>query len=134
MSIRWHFMSSRPSSNTANRPHGPAPMMSTSVLIGSFTARINLATSILAAGAARSNCRRLSSRCDRTGKGAVCALSRGLAGALDAVDPHEEIAAPRARIEARGSGLTFLHRHHQPVERVGHLDLAGELLARPHVK
>src|SRR5262245_42681751 len=31
MSIRWHFMSKRPSSNTANRPTGPAPMMATSV-------------------------------------------------------------------------------------------------------
>src|SRR6266853_6935209 len=28
-------MSSRPSSNTAKRPQGPAPMMSTSVLMGS---------------------------------------------------------------------------------------------------
>src|ERR1700726_1639959 len=49
MSITWVFMSRSPSSKTANRPHGPAPMMSTSVLIGSFTARITLATSILAA-------------------------------------------------------------------------------------
>src|SRR3954452_14661068 len=35
MSTRCAFMSSRPSSNTANSPQGPAPMMSTSVLIGS---------------------------------------------------------------------------------------------------
>src|SRR5271163_2455799 len=35
MSTRWALMSSRPSSNTANSPHGPAPMMSTSVLMGS---------------------------------------------------------------------------------------------------
>src|SRR4051812_6656807 len=36
MSIRCAFMSSRPSSNTANNPHGPAPMITTSVLIGSL--------------------------------------------------------------------------------------------------
>ena len=36
MSITCAFMSSRPSSNTANSPHGPAPMISTSVLIGSL--------------------------------------------------------------------------------------------------
>src|SRR5215813_4022295 len=35
MSITCAFMSSRPSSNTANSPHGPAPMISASVLIGS---------------------------------------------------------------------------------------------------
>src|SRR5262249_26165973 len=34
MSTRCARTSSRPSSNTANRPHGPAPMMRTSVLIG----------------------------------------------------------------------------------------------------
>src|SRR5215470_226890 len=33
MSITCAFMSSKPSSNTANRPQGPAPMISTSVLI-----------------------------------------------------------------------------------------------------
>src|SRR5688500_2370740 len=33
MSIRWHFMSNRPSSNTANRPTGPAPTIRTSVLM-----------------------------------------------------------------------------------------------------
>src|SRR5208337_1660416 len=31
MSIRWHFMSRRPSSNTENRPIGPAPTIATSV-------------------------------------------------------------------------------------------------------
>ena len=31
MSTRWHFMSSRPSSNTENSPTGPAPMIATSV-------------------------------------------------------------------------------------------------------
>src|SRR5579863_7065643 len=31
MSIRWALMSSRPSSNTANRPTGPAPMIIASV-------------------------------------------------------------------------------------------------------
>src|SRR5262245_34742449 len=36
MSTRCVFMSSRPSSNTAKSPHGPAPMISTSVLIGSL--------------------------------------------------------------------------------------------------
>ena len=35
MSTRCAFMSSRPSSNTANKPIGPAPIMTTSVLIGS---------------------------------------------------------------------------------------------------
>ena len=35
-------MSSRPSSNTANSPQGPAPMMSTSVLIGSLTSASHL--------------------------------------------------------------------------------------------
>src|SRR5450432_2421339 len=33
MSMRWALMSRRPSSNTANRPIGPAPTMTTSVLI-----------------------------------------------------------------------------------------------------
>src|SRR5580658_5990811 len=33
MSISWDLMSSRPSSNTANRPIGPAPMMTASVLM-----------------------------------------------------------------------------------------------------
>src|SRR6266540_2917954 len=37
-SIRCAFMSSRPSSNTANSAHGPAPMMSTSVLMVSVIA------------------------------------------------------------------------------------------------
>src|SRR4051794_37138320 len=32
MSIRWHLRSSRPSSNTANKPTGPVPMMTTSVV------------------------------------------------------------------------------------------------------
>src|SRR5262249_24283134 len=36
MTITCAFMSSRPSSNTANSPHGPAPMIRTSVLIGSL--------------------------------------------------------------------------------------------------
>src|SRR4051812_2001169 len=36
MSTRCAFMSRRPSSNTANSPHGPAPIISTSVLIASF--------------------------------------------------------------------------------------------------
>src|SRR3569832_331843 len=36
MSIRWALMSRRPSSNTAKRPQGPAPMMTTSVLIVSL--------------------------------------------------------------------------------------------------
>src|SRR4051812_35036043 len=35
MSITWHLRSSRPSSNTANRPTGPAPTITTSVSIGS---------------------------------------------------------------------------------------------------
>src|SRR5215475_1591503 len=39
MSTRCVFMSSRPSSNTANRPTGPAPMMRASVLIGSVLKR-----------------------------------------------------------------------------------------------
>src|SRR6185312_7940899 len=34
MSTRWHLRSSSPSSNTANRPIGPAPMMATSVSTG----------------------------------------------------------------------------------------------------
>src|SRR3954451_10820561 len=32
-STRWHEMPSSPSSNTWNRPHGPAPMITTSVTI-----------------------------------------------------------------------------------------------------
>src|SRR5689334_5982824 len=36
MSTRCAFMSSRPSSKTANSPHGPAPIISTSVLIASL--------------------------------------------------------------------------------------------------
>src|SRR5947207_547727 len=40
MSTRCDFMSSRPSSNTAKSPQGPAPMMSTSVLIGSLIRRL----------------------------------------------------------------------------------------------
>src|SRR5215471_11054687 len=36
MSITCAFMSSRPSSKTAKRPHGPPPMISASVLIGSL--------------------------------------------------------------------------------------------------
>src|SRR3954462_529362 len=46
MSTRCAFMSNRPSSNTANRPHGPAPIISTSVLIASLMSasfRLNLA-------------------------------------------------------------------------------------------
>src|SRR5436190_21235687 len=39
MSIRCAFISSRPSSNTANSPHGPAPMITISVLIGSLMTR-----------------------------------------------------------------------------------------------
>src|SRR6516165_6548745 len=36
MSTRWHLMSRRPSSKTANRPTGPAPTMTTSVEITLF--------------------------------------------------------------------------------------------------
>src|SRR5208283_3602952 len=36
MSIRWHFMSSSPSSNTEKSPTGPAPTIATSVEITSF--------------------------------------------------------------------------------------------------
>src|SRR5690242_2339786 len=36
MSTRCAFISSRPNSKTANSPHGPAPMISTSVLIASL--------------------------------------------------------------------------------------------------
>src|SRR5882757_3257871 len=36
ISTRCTFMSKRPSSNTANSPHGPAPIISTSVLIASL--------------------------------------------------------------------------------------------------
>src|SRR6266545_5627938 len=46
MSTTCAFMSSRPSSKTANRPHGPAPIISTSVLIASLMSasfRLNLA-------------------------------------------------------------------------------------------
>ena len=35
-SVAGPVMSSKPSSNTANSPHGPAPMMRTSVLMGSL--------------------------------------------------------------------------------------------------
>src|SRR5438874_1592544 len=35
MSTTWQLISRRPSSNTANSPHGPAPMMSASVEITS---------------------------------------------------------------------------------------------------
>src|SRR5581483_2893141 len=38
MSTRWHLRSSRPNSNTANRPIGPAPIMATSVSIGALKA------------------------------------------------------------------------------------------------
>ena len=31
MSTRWHFISRRPNSKTANRPTGPAPIMRASV-------------------------------------------------------------------------------------------------------
>src|ERR1700683_2332953 len=44
MSIRWALMSSRPSSNTAKSPIGPAPTMTTSVLM------ISLMPSALLAG------------------------------------------------------------------------------------
>src|SRR5687768_9665144 len=40
MSMRWHLISRRPSSNTANRPTGPAPMMTTSVSIWSVINRL----------------------------------------------------------------------------------------------
>src|SRR5580692_2341659 len=36
MSMRWALMSSRPSSNTAKSPIGPAPMMTASVLMMSL--------------------------------------------------------------------------------------------------
>src|SRR5579872_5437396 len=38
MSMRWALMSRRPSSNTANMPIGPAPTMTTSVLMVSVMA------------------------------------------------------------------------------------------------
>src|SRR5262245_3726000 len=49
MSTRCAFMSSRPSSNTANRPHGPAPMISTSVLMGAepVVSNITLSSSLI---------------------------------------------------------------------------------------
>src|SRR5579863_2604046 len=45
MSIKWALMSSRPSSNTANRPIGPAPTMTTSVLMVSLMGSALLARS-----------------------------------------------------------------------------------------
>ena len=36
MSITWQLMFSKPSSNTAKSPQGPAPMMTASVLIAEF--------------------------------------------------------------------------------------------------
>src|SRR5665213_2691659 len=41
MSTRWALRSSRPSSKTAKRPIGPAPMMATSVSIGSLMALLH---------------------------------------------------------------------------------------------
>src|SRR5665213_209128 len=35
----WHLMSSSPNSNTENKPHGPAPMITASVVITSDIAR-----------------------------------------------------------------------------------------------
>src|SRR5579875_1209164 len=59
MSTRWALMSSRPSSNTANRPTGPAPMITTSVLIVSFIVSFRrgrlLLLSFLPVGARRSS-------------------------------------------------------------------------------
>src|SRR5438874_1899835 len=46
--MRWALMSSRPSSNTANRPIGPAPMISASVLITSVLVSPPGTTSVLA--------------------------------------------------------------------------------------
>src|SRR5438477_840886 len=71
MSTRCALMSSRPSSNTANSPIGPAPMMSASVLMASLMP---------------------------------------------------------------ASALPLRRRHDKAVERVGHLDLAGQPRVRPHVE
>src|ERR1700688_1292222 len=104
MLTRCAFMSSRPSSNTANRAIGPAPMMSTSVLIGSAMLTLPDAQH------------------ER--------IRRAAASRLDPGEP----APTAGRNRRPCSRLPLRRPHHQAVEVLAHLDLAREARVRLHVE
>src|SRR5215475_9665624 len=143
MSTRCVFMSSRPSSNTANRPTGPAPMMRASVLIGSVLKR-SIFIDLFPAKS----------------RGGVAAAAReGKSPARDNLCSNCHSAPVRERRLSFRSGLLVEHdlsrtvsiaitsatgrsgftlaaliggrAHDEPVELVGDLDLAREPRVRP---
>src|SRR5215471_10563659 len=111
MSITCAFMSSSPSSNIANSPHGPAPMISTSVLIGSVM--------------------RLQTADDRR---------RTTDKAVGSMPGHRNrhasyaVHSPmRASVVRPLLCLPLGGAHDEPVELRGHLDLTRQARIRPHV-
>src|ERR1700757_5095978 len=110
MSIRWHFISSKPSSNTANRPTGPAPIITTSVLIGSlisYPSPVRLSKIV------------------------------GDGDCLARPPPHGKGRQNEGR--AAGGwrfrlGLAARRRDHEPVEFLGDLDLARQARMRLHLE
>src|SRR5262245_58315408 len=114
MSVTCAFMSSRPSSNTANSPHGPAPMISTSVLIGSliaFSRRLACGYVLIWVIGRR--------------------IGSGTAASAPAINVVFGFEVPRGA--HRTLGLPLGRAHHQAVELGRHLDLARQARVRLHV-
>src|SRR5215468_976070 len=108
MSITCAFMSSRPSSNTANSPHGPAPMISTSVLIGSLM-------------------------CSRGGLIAAALIWVMLRECVAAASSYPSSLHILRNFKSTTLGLPLGGAHHQAVELRRHFDLAGQARVRLHV-
>src|SRR5215813_210109 len=108
MSITCAFMSSRPSSNTANSPHGPAPMINTSVLIGSL----------------------MCSRGDLIAAALIWVMLRECVAAASSYLSSPHILR---NFKSTTLGLPLGRAHHQAVELRRHLDLAGQARVRLHV-
>src|SRR5262249_61371158 len=116
MSTRCAFMSSRPSSNTANRPIGPAPMMRASVLIGSLSKRSIFIG--LASGAPAP----LDDHCD----GCLAAGS-----SREKTFPGElSTNNPRVPGTKRLAALVGWRAHHEPVQFLSDLNLARQTRVR----
>src|SRR5579871_1008972 len=109
MSMRCAFMSSRPSSNTANRPIGPAPIMTTSVLIGS-----PMSLSVLLPTVDRMRWR-LSSLLAMAGE-----EDRARRRRRDRPDSFQPL------VGSRSLSLPLGRAHRQTVEIIAHLDLTRQ--------
>src|ERR1700722_19277084 len=116
MSTRCAFISSSPSSNTANSPMGPAPMMRTSVLIGSAMSDPYLSLMGFFADGGR-ECLACSPRQGKRRK------------------RRDEWSAPdgSSGVGWRQLGLPLRRPHREPVKFLAHLDLARQPRIRLHI-